>query len=223
MKRIPERDLMDGKAQTEAYAAADFSEPHESFVTHFKTRFPDFHEGAVLDLGCGTADVIIRFARDYPYAHITGIDGAGAMLDIGLRDVEKQGLTHRVRLRKCFLPDHELVQKKFDAVISNSLLHHLNDPLILWETVKQCAGPGAPIFIMDLIRPESRERAKDLVSLHAADASPTLQEDFFNSFLAAYTIDEISGQLRAAKLQNLTVEAVSDRHALIWGNDHEYE
>lgn len=221
MERIPERDLMDNRAQAEAYAAMDFSEPHNAFVTHFKTRFMDFHKGNVLDLGCGTADVIIRFARAYPYAHITGIDGAGAMLAIGLSDVEKQGLSGRVRLRNCFLPDNELVRIKFDAVISNSLLHHLSDPLVLWETVKKCAGPGAPIFIMDLIRPGNRERAKDVVDLYASDASPILQEDFFNSLLAAYTFDEITDQLRAAKLQNLIVEAVSDRHILIWGNNHE--
>ena len=82
MERIPEPDLMDDAEQAEAYAEADFSEPHEAFVRHFKTCFPDFLSGELLDLGCGTADVIIRLARVFPGVNITGIDGAQAMLDL---------------------------------------------------------------------------------------------------------------------------------------------
>jgi len=33
------------------------------------------------------------------------------------------------------LMDEGLAACRFDAVISNSLLHHLDDPAVLWETV----------------------------------------------------------------------------------------
>ncbi len=218
MKRIPEHDLMNDRAQAEAYAAADFSEPHDAFVSHFMSRFPDFSGGEVLDLGCGTADVIIRFANAFPGARITGVDGAQAMLDIGMRDVEKRGLSHQIRLNLCRLPDDELSSKKYDAVISNSLLHHLCDPLILWGAVAACARHRAPVFIMDLMRPDSRRNAEEMVRLYAADAPSVLQKDFYNSLLAAYTIEEIRRQLSRAGLDYLTVEAVSDRHVLVWGD-----
>ncbi len=209
---------MNDRAQAEAYAAADFSEPHDAFVSHFTSRFPDFSGGEVLDLGCGTADVIIRFANAFPGARITGIDGAPAMLDIGMRDVEKKGLSHQISLNLCLLPDNGLSSKKYDAVISNSLLHHLNDPLILWESVSACARHGAPVFIMDLMRPDTPQEAEKMIRLYAADAPPLLKKDFYNSLLAAYTIDEIQRQLRHAGLDYMTVEAVSDRHVLAWGN-----
>jgi len=209
---------MNDRAQAEAYAAADFSEPHDAFVSHFMSRFPDFSGGEVLDLGCGTADVIIRFANAFPGARITGVDGAQAMLDIGMRDVQKEGLSHRIKLNLCRLPDNELPSKKYDAVISNSLLHHLSDPLILWESVTACARQHAPVFIMDLMRPDSPQEAENMVQLYAADAPPVLKKDFYNSLLAAYTIGEIRQQLKRAALEYLTVEAVSDRHVLVWGN-----
>ncbi len=218
MKRIPEQDLMDDRARAEAYAAADFSGPHDAFVSHFISRFPGFSSGEVLDMGCGTADVIIRFANAFPDTHITGIDGAQAMLDIGLRDVGKKGLSRQIMLQKCLLPDNKLPSKKYDAVISNSLLHHLDNPLILWETVNKCAGHGAPVFIMDLMRPGSLQEAGEMVRLYAADALPLLKKDFYNSLLAAYTIEEIQRQLRRVELDYLTVEGVSDRHVLVWGN-----
>jgi len=217
MKRIPERDLMDDTGQAQAYAETDFSEAHDAFVSHFRSRFPDFIKGNVLDLGCGTADVIIRFAKAFPESQITGVDGAKAMLDIGLRDIEEKGCSDRIRLQRCLLPDDTLSSICFDAVISNSLLHHLNNPLIIWDTVKKCTGQGAPVFVMDLMRPDSPDKATNLVRLYAGDASPILQKDFYNSLLAAYRMDEIVNQLKASGLDYLTVEVVSDRHLLVWG------
>ncbi len=217
MKRIPEEELMDDEAQAEAYAGTDFSEPHEAFVTYFKERFPGFTSGEILDIGCGTGDVIIRCARSFPKVHITGIDGADAMLAIAERDIASHGYSDRIKLNKCLLPDPEVSDMKYDAVISNSILHHLADHSVLWDTVKNCARPDAPIFIMDLYRPDTPDIASALVEEHASDASAQLKEDFYNSLLAAYTPDEITDQLRAPGLEQLNIEKVSDRHVLIWG------
>jgi len=218
MERIPEPDLMDDKVQAEAYAATDFSEAHDAFVEHFKRCFPDFKSGTVLDLGCGAADVTIRFARALPDTQFTGIDGAQAMLDIGLRDVTAKGLDTRIKLQKCFIPDSDLIKDKFDAVISNNLLHHLNDPFSLWETVAHCIDTNKPIFIMDLFRADSTETAHKLVETYAKDAPDILKKDFYNSLLASYNINEIKQQLIKSKLDFLSIETVSDRHLIIWGN-----
>ncbi|MCK5511740.1 MAG: class I SAM-dependent methyltransferase [Thermodesulfovibrionia bacterium] len=217
MKRIPENELMNDTAQAQAYAEADFSEPHDAFVAHFSARFPDFSNGEVLDLGCGPADVTLRFARAFPKTHITGIDGAQAMLNIALSDVQSQGLTQQITLRKCTLPDKNLLKHGYDALISNSLLHHLSEPVVMWQTIGQCAKSGAAIFVMDLLRPMSVENAKELVEKYAADASPILQKDFYNSLLAAYSTEEIQQQLQHTGLDCLTIKVVSDRHWIAWG------
>ena len=115
------------------------------------------------------------------------------------------------------LPDNEVSSKVFDAVISNSLLHHLTSPVVLWETVKKCSAEGAPLFIMDLMRPESIDRAREIVLRYTVDASALLQKDFYNSLLAAYCIDEIQDQLTASGLDYLSTEIISDRHLLVWG------
>lgn len=217
MERIPESDLMDDAGQAKAYADADFSAPHDAFVDCFSSKFPGFSTGSVLDLGCGTADVIIRFAKKYPRVHVTGVDGARAMLDIARRDIQRAGCDDRIELKECFLPDHGFTDRKYDAVISNSLLHHLADPLILWETLKGCAKVGAPVFIMDLMRPESEKSARDFMLKYAADESPLLQRDFYNSLLASYNEREIRRQLRSMCLDFMNIEIVSDRHILAWG------
>lgn len=217
MERIPEPDLMDDALQAKAYSDADFSGPHDAFVDYFRSRFPDFSSGSVLDLGCGTADVIIRFAKKYPKVHITGVDGARAMLDIARHDIKRRGYSGRIALKKCLLPDPGLSAQKFDAVISNSLLHHLAAPLVLWETLTKCAKNGAPVLIMDLLRPDSVKSAKDFMLKYAADESPILKKDFYNSLLASYNVREIRDQLTSMRLDFLNIEIVSDRHILVWG------
>ncbi|HBE91962.1 MAG TPA: SAM-dependent methyltransferase, partial [Gammaproteobacteria bacterium] len=55
------------------------------------------------------------------------------------------------------------------------------------------------------------------VQQYASDEADILQEDFYNSLLAAYTVDEVRGQLDAYGLQHLKVSRPSDRHLLISG------
>jgi ubiquinone/menaquinone biosynthesis C-methylase UbiE len=217
MERLPEPELMDDPEHARAYHEADFSEPHNAFVEHFIKRFPDFKSGSVLDLGCGTCDVVIRFAKVLPSVRITGIDGSKAMLDIAREDIIKNGLSERITLIETYLPDDNLFTERFDAIISNSLLHHLQDPHVLWKTVKRCAGDDAPVFVVDLMRPEGRERAEEMVQIYAKDESPILQDDFYNSLLASYTPDEIRAQLRGHNMEYLNIDIISDRHIAIWG------
>jgi SAM-dependent methyltransferase len=217
MDRIPEPDLMDEPEQARAYADADFSEPHDAFVAHFRRLFPSFRGGAVLDLGCGPADIAIRFGRAYAGADLLGVDGAPAMLALGEKAVAAAGLASRIRLERRYLPDPALPQGAFDAVISNSLLHHLDDPAVLWDTVIQAAKPGAAVLAMDLMRPSSPEEAARLTEQYAAGAPAVLRHDFHQSLLAAYRPEEVRSQLVAAGLGHFQVEAVSDRHLLVWG------
>lgn len=218
IKRQPEPELMDDAEQALAYASADFEEPHENFVKLIQETFPthDF-SGTVLDLGCGPADITLRFARRFPGAIIDGVDGAEAMLSLGRQAVEAEGMRHRIQLLQCYLPADTLPHDQYDAVICNSLLHHLQNPLVLWQTLQQYAKPGAPVFVMDLMRPQSTAEAQQLMETYAANEAEILRHDFYHSLLAAYTVEEITQQLREAALPHLQVNIVSDRHITVSG------
>jgi len=218
MKRRPEPELMDSEAQTLAYAEADFNESNSLFTEHFLARFSDLPEsGCLADLGCGPGDITLRLARALPGWRLTGFDAGPNMLRHAQHRLDSESLAPRVSFRLAYLPDVTLTSAAWDAVVSNSLLHHLPDPQVLWDSVIQLAAPGAAVQIMDLMRPDSEARAQELVGLYAADAPEVLREDFYNSLLAAYRPDEVSDQLRRAGLDRLEIDKASDRHWIVSG------
>jgi ubiquinone/menaquinone biosynthesis C-methylase UbiE len=217
MDRVPEPELMDEQQQAAAYACADWSESHGKIPGYFRERFPDFERGCVLDLGCGAADVTIRFAKAFPQITAMGVDGSDAMLAFGRRHLHEAGLDARIILENHYLPDPALETQNFDAVICNSLLHHFADPVALWRTAARCVKPGAPIFMIDLLRPPDHETVVRLVEEHAKDAPPVLRRDFIASLHAAYTPQEVRQQLVTAGLRDFQVEEVDELHFVAWG------
>lgn len=218
IERTPEPELMDDFEQARAYAMADFEEPHNQFVELFRQAFPDEAvEGVVLDLGCGTGDVTKRFAYAFPVCRIHALDGAEQMLMFARQAVDFERLHERIRLFKRTLPTEKLPKEKYGVVISNSLLHHLSDPQVLWQGIRQFAAENAAVFVMDLMRPDSREQAAQMVRQYSASEPEVLQRDFYNSLLAAFTPDEVRAQLAEAGLSQLEVKVVTDRHMVISG------
>ena len=216
MKRKLEPELMEDPAQVKAYAEADFETPHNDFIERLQNFIgqPGFN-GTALDLGCGPGDITVRFSRAFPLCRIDAVDGSQAMIDYA------ESLPVSVRQRINFihgrLPFIALPHYNYDIIFSNSLLHHLPDPQILWQSIKTCAKPGARIAVMDLLRPHSIDEAQAFVDAYAAEEPEILRRDFYHSLLAAFTLPEIGLQLTEAGLK-LDIEQISDRHVFIKGN-----
>ncbi len=216
MKRTPEPELMDAPEQARAYAEADFSEPNRLFVNLFRELVENTEAGQLIDLGCGPGDICIRLARVLPDWRLVGLDAGPNMLSLAQTAVKNAELQSRIDLVLARLPD-ELPGKRFDAVISNSLLHHLPEPMVLWESVRTLAGPGCLVQVMDLHRPDTPKEVDAIVDAHAADAPEVLRNDFRNSLHAAYTCSEIQAQIDDAGLSGLTLSRPSDRHWMLQG------
>ncbi|HEV8226969.1 MAG TPA: class I SAM-dependent methyltransferase [Methylomirabilota bacterium] len=218
MDRILEPELMTDEAQTLAYAMADFEQVNQGFVDRYRASFPKGTGGKMVDLGCGPADIPVRFARALPGYTITAVDGSEAMVHLAQRAVIAAGVTDRVQVQRARLPMLPLPLQSFDAVVSNSLVHHMPDPFVFWNELVRLGKPGATVLIMDLFRPESPARARAIVESYAAQEAPVLKEDFYNSLCAAFTLREVRSQIRTRGLGGLVCELASDRHWVVWGH-----
>lgn len=217
MERRLEPELMEDPEQAQAYALADFSAENQMFVDLFRGYFPDFCEGMVVDLGCGPADIPIRFVRAIPDCRVTGVDASPAMIELARDAVRQAGCGQKIDL-KCQRVQQFAPTEPADAVISNSLAHHVPNPLQFWYAVKRAVKPGGVVLVMDLLRPDSTEEAQAIVDRYAAGASAMLRRDFYNSLLAAYTEDEVAAHLAQMNLSRLLIEVVDDRHWVVGGH-----
>lgn len=218
MLRIPEPELMLDADQAIAYAEADFSASDERFVERFKELFGSPVTGEIIDLGCGPGNIALRMAAAFPGCTITGVDGAAAMLEIARkRAAAMSGPASRVRFMEAVLPSSALPMGNAAAVVSNSLLHHLHDPAGLWMTLRQVSARNAAVLIMDLRRPDTTATAQQIVDAYAHDEPEILRQDFYNSLLAAFDVDEVRRQLETAGLASLKVKSVGDRYLEVSG------
>ncbi|QDU64475.1 hypothetical protein Pan216_53650 [Planctomycetes bacterium Pan216] len=217
MPRVPEREVMDMEGQAEAYASADLEQPNSAFVGRFlelaESGLPSESPFAtVIDLGCGPADIPIRLARKCPHWRFLAVDASASMLRFAQSAIEREQLTDRVRLHLADITETHLATQSADAIISNTLLHHLPDPLPFWNEIKRLRGVATLVFVKDLFRPPNEEVVRALVDQHAAGGPKQFQDDFYNSLLAAFTPEEVRQQLDAVGLGDLKVRIVSDRH-----------
>ena len=218
MERICEPELMDEPHQADAYAAADFGASDAAVLARIAALFGPSLGPAVIDLGCGPGNISFRLAQQDQQARVLGIDGSAAMLKLaGQRLAAQPELVHRLSFALCRLPDPGL-SGGYDAVVSNSLLHHLHQPLVLWSAVRQLGASGAKVYVKDLRRPASPEAVLALRDRHLSRAPAVLQRDYVASLHAAFTAAEVQQQLRASGLaEALQVAEVDDRYLEVWG------
>lgn len=216
MKRELERELMDDPEQALAYAKADFEKENQGFLDRFREYFPELTDGHLLDLGCGPGDIPIRFARAMPKCRVTGVDASPAMIRIAEDAVRTAGVAGRIAFR-CERIQTLALPEPADAAISNSLLHHLPNPLQFWHRLKQLVKPGSAVLVMDLLRPDSPDAAQAIVDRYAAGEPAILRRDFYNSLLAAFTEDEVAAQLAEMNLSRLLIDVPDDRHWIVGG------
>jgi len=207
---------MDDELEVRAYREADFRRVNR-LCARRALRVSGRRAGHALDLGTGPAEIPIFLCQLAPGWRVTAIDAAPRMLEAARGNVKRHGLEERIRLRRGDAKALSGLQKKFDLVFSNSLLHHLRDPAPFWSEVRRLVKRGGAVLIQDLLRPESQSAARRLVQLHAAEDSSLLRRLFYQSLLAAFTTAEVRAQLRDEGLEGLTVRKVSDRHLIVRG------
>ena len=221
MQRVPEPELMDDADQARAYAAADFTAGDQQTIALIRALVSETATGAsparVIDLGCGPGNITLRLGEVFPEAEVIGVDGADAMLKLARARASAQDC--RVQFLEFPLQrlnDSSLVGTA-DLIVSNSLLHHLHQPDLLWMLTRTLARPGCRVLHRDLRRPASPAELDRLQRRHLPDAPQVLIDDFRASLAAAFEPEEVESQLQNAGLTRLTVVEEDDRYLVVSG------
>ncbi len=212
IERILEPEVMDNELEAQEYDQMDFTEVNRDFALFASKLAKEEDKLKVLDIGTGTAQIPIILADLRPKWHITAIDLARSMLTIAEKSIREKNKSSQITLqlidgKKMPYPDNS-----FDLVISNSLIHHIPEPLRLLKEINRVIRPSGVVLLRDLFRPESENDIEKIVKEANLDYSPKQRQLFKDSLYAALTIDEIKDLASEMEWYSAQVFQSSSRH-----------
>ncbi len=210
MQRVLEPEVMDTWEEAVDYDAMDFVEVNTAFAQRAVELGP--LAAKVLDAGTGTARIPVLLCQMKPQWRVWGVDLAQNMLQIGCQHVEQTGLQNQILLELVDAKQLPYENGHFEMVVSNSLVHHLPDPLPFFLELKRVLQPNGAILIRDLIRPPDQATMNSLVESIGTEYNKHQKKLFRDSLYAALTLDEVNQLISQVGLQGVRVYQSSDRH-----------
>lgn len=218
-RRVLEPEVMEQSGAVEAYldgvATAHLDRLDDSFVrAALRLARP---RARVLDVGTGTAAIPAKMALRRPDLAITGIDLSETMLRAARERVRGAGLKRRVRVLTGSARKIPCPRSSFDLVVSNSLLHHLPDPVPAFDEIARVLARGGRVFIRDLRRP-GPSRMKAHIRRQGRFYRGEMLRLFSDSVRAAFKVAEIRELVAMSRLRGCRVRPQFETYVVIEGS-----
>ena len=222
LERRLEPEVMDTTEDAHDYDAMDHSTVNRVFVDDFlafagvsgwQSRFANQTQPLrILDVGTGTALIPIELCLRQVACHITAIDLAAEMLKLAEHNIAKAGMQTQIETDLVDAKQMPFTRDAFDAVISNSIVHHIPNPsAVVAEMIRVLRDRGL-IFVRDLLRPNSLAEVDHLVTTYAGKENVHSQQLFRDSLHAALSLDEVRQLAESSGIAASAVAQTSDRH-----------
>lgn len=203
---------MDTPEEARDYDAMDHSAVNGRFVADFQAVHGPARGGIWLDVGTGPGRIAIALCQADAQAKVLGVDLADSMLAVARRNVAAANLHHRIQCERADAKRLPYPNEAFEAVVSNTIIHHIAQPLPALMEMARLVAPGGTVFVRDLARPENSRDLDRLVRLYAGTESPPAQAMFAASLQAAFTPAEVRERMELLGLPAEGVAMTSDRH-----------
>jgi trans-aconitate methyltransferase len=187
--RIPESSpLMTDIEQCRAYnkyasnpvQLIEYVEMYESLI--------GITSGTVVDLGSGTCNFVIALAIKFPNLKFTCYEASDAMLTIAQENIDNSNLSKQIQLVKDNIMN---ATGNYDVVLANRVLHHINETDSFWQLINSLSDT---VLVIDINRPP--QHVVEHIRKVDEYQEPVYKEDLINSMQAAYSIDEVTEQIK---------------------------
>ena len=223
LKRTLEPEVMDTVEEAVDYDSMDHSQVNRLFVDDLvefiRVHGSDIdHDLTVLDLGTGTAQIPVELSsRRLNVRSVIASDLSKEMLKLASFRISESNNVHQLLPTYCDAKCLPIAGESCDIVMSNSIVHHIPNPLIVFQEMRRVVRPGGIVFIRDLMRPIDGKDVEQIVEAYAGNENAHQQKMFRESLHAALTVDEVRELLTQSEFSASWVEATSDRHWTVAG------
>jgi len=205
--RVPEPELVMADAKTvEAYTTAALetgalAPVYQLHLERISALLPP-PGGRVVDLACGTGELLVTLAGLYPEIQFVGVDLSETMLSKAREASSTRGLRNVRWVREDISTLSGFEDGCADLVISTEALHHLPTLGLLQDTLRQVdrlLSEGGRIYLFDFGRMRSLRSVGLLVGQQAGSQHPLLVRDYEASLKAAFSVEEWQSALAALR------------------------
>jgi len=192
-ERVPSIEGLDRKV-AEAFEKMNKTPPfkilRKRVISELKKLNPS---GVILDLGCGTGNLIIKIVKAFSETEIIGIDISSEVLDIAKENVEKQVSNQDVTFKVGTAEDLPFPNESIDLIVSSLSLHHWLDPNKVLKEIYRVLSQNGKCIIFDFRR-NSRRFFYGLLKFATKIVVPKALKEIkepLGSLMAAYTANEV--------------------------------
>lgn len=214
---------MDSLADAVDYDAMDHREVNRRFVEDFlascaaspaatRNARSAILPGELLDVGTGTAQIPLELCRRQPRWRVIAIDLSENMLAVGRGKIRMQGCQESIQLQRVDAKQMPYADDRFAAVMSNSIVHHIPDPLAMLKEALRVTRREGLLFVRDLQRPTDHAAIHHLVETYAGECNERQRQLYDQSLRAALALEEIRDIVVELGFAADTVQPTSDRH-----------
>jgi ubiquinone/menaquinone biosynthesis C-methylase UbiE len=143
------------------------------------------------------------------------------MLAVAHKNIARAKLGDRVLLDRADGKATQYDDGAFGATVSNSIVHHIPEPEMVFREMWRVTASGGIVFVRDLYRPATDAETDRLVGLYGGSppSDPALRPSFEhqrtllrNSLCAGLTVAEVAGMVAPLGVSASAVTMTSDRH-----------
>ncbi|MFC1633126.1 class I SAM-dependent methyltransferase [Patescibacteria group bacterium] len=159
----------------------------------------------ILDVGCGTGSILKLLKGRRKDLRLFGLDSSSFMVS----EARQRNITIKLGDAKKI----PYADSSFDVVLSSSLLHHIDHPIIAIREMLRVTKKEGQVIIRDLRRPKSNNDLERILSNRKSPKAVRLL--LKDSLMAAQTINELKEYLYKLKIDKYRIIKRGLRYILI--------
>ena len=154
----------------------------------------------VLDYGCGTGTIALKFADTVKAIH--GIDTAGKMIEAAQRKAAERQIEN-MDFAQSTIFDERLKNESFDVVLAWGILHLVDDRQNVIKRINELLKPGGLLISATECLGEKKSAITSLLSL-------LMKIGIFPIALKFFTVSELEDTITRANFQIVQAEIMAD-------------
>ncbi|MBA7639640.1 2-methoxy-6-polyprenyl-1,4-benzoquinol methylase [subsurface metagenome] len=163
---------------------------------------------SLLDVGCGSGNLIIQVAKKYPSLDLIGVDLSSEILELAKKKAVENNLNDKIVFKIGSVESLPFPDKSVDFILSTLSLHHWEDPKQAFEEIFRVLTDGGVLLIFDFRR-DARKFFYGLLKFATKVVVPKALKKInepSGSLKAGYVFSEISQIISQTSFSNVDIK-----------------